>query len=84
MRTDINLKFWFGIVVSAFFMVLLLNKIDFKLLGSALRSADYRYIFLAICCTFISYFIRALRWRYLLITDKSIPLSSLYPATIIG
>ncbi|MBW4054995.1 MAG: flippase-like domain-containing protein [Proteobacteria bacterium] len=84
MRTKIDLKFWLGIAVSLFFMVLLFSKIDFRLLGTALLSADYRYVFLAICSTFISYFLRALRWRYLLISEKSIPLSSLYPATIIG
>jgi len=80
----IDLKFWLGIGVSLFFMVLLLDKIDFLTLGEALRSADYRYIFLAIIFTFANYFMRAVRWRYLLISEKSIPLSSLYPATIIG
>jgi uncharacterized protein (TIRG00374 family) len=83
-KIKIDLKFWFGIVVSLFFMVLLFNKIDFRLLGTALRSADYRYVFLAICFTFSNYFLRAVRWRYLLISEKSIPLSSLYSATIIG
>lgn len=84
MRTKIDLKFWLGIAVSLFFMVLLLTKIDFLLLGSALRSADYRYVLLAVCFTFFSYFLRALRWRYLLIHEKTVPLSSLFPATIIG
>jgi len=83
-RNKIDLKFWLGIGVSLFFMVLLLDKIDFLTLGAALRSADYRYIFLAIFFTFANYFMRAARWRYLLISEKSIPLSSLYPATIIG
>ncbi|MHB8123700.1 MAG: lysylphosphatidylglycerol synthase transmembrane domain-containing protein [Desulfuromonadaceae bacterium] len=84
MRNKIDLKFWLGIGVSLFFMVLLLDKIDFITLGAALRSADYRYILLAIFFTFANYFMRAVRWRYLLIPEKSIPLSSLYPATIIG
>lgn len=84
MRTKINIKFWFGIAVSLFFMVLLFNKIDFRKLGAALESADYRYVFLAVCFTFVSYFLRALRWRYLLITEKPLPLYSLYSATIIG
>jgi len=83
-RTKIDLKFWLGIAVSLFFMVLLLTKIDFLLLGSALRSADYRYVLLAVCFTFFSYFLRAVRWRYLLIHEKTVPLSSLFPATIIG
>ena len=84
MRNKLDLKFWLGIAVSVFFMALLFNKIDFRLLGAALRSADYLYILLAVCFTFINYFLRAVRWRYLLISEKTIPLSSLYPATIIG
>jgi len=65
-------------------MVLLFRKIDFNLLWSALVKVDYRYILMAVVCTFISYFLRAVRWHYLLIPEKRIPLSSLYPATIIG
>lgn len=84
MRAKIDLKFWFGIGVSLFFMVILFRKIDFTQLWSALVKVDYRYILLAVLCTFISYFLRAVRWHYLLIAEKPIPLSSLYPATIIG
>lgn len=84
MRAKVDFKLWSGIAVSLFFMALLFKKIDFRLLGEALRSADYRLVFLAICFTFISYFLRAVRWRYLLISEKNIPLSSLYSATIIG
>lgn len=83
-RTNIDLKFWLGIAVSLFFMVLLFRKIDFDQLWSALVRVDYRYILLAVVCTFISYFLRSVRWHYLLIAEKRIPLSSLYPATIIG
>lgn len=84
MSKKIDLKFWVGIAVSTFFMVLLFRKIDFGQLGMALRSVDYRYIVLSVVFTFFSYFLRAVRWRYLLISVKKIPLLSLYPATIIG
>ncbi len=84
MRAKVDFKLWLGIAVSLFFMALLFKKIDFKLLGGALLSADYRFVFLAICFTFVSYFLRAVRWHYLLISEKNIPLSSLYSATIIG
>jgi len=70
--------------VSAFFMALLFRKINFNQLWSALRTVDYRYILLAVAFTFASYFLRSVRWHYLLIPEKRIPLSSLYPATIIG
>ena len=84
MKKGIDIKFWIGIAISLFFMALLFRKIDFNQLWSALVKVDYRYILLAVVCTFISYFLRAVRWHYLLIPEKRIPLSSLYPATIIG
>lgn len=78
------ITFWLGIIVSLFFMVILLRKMDFNQLVSAFKTADYRYIFFAVIFTFANYLVRAVRWRYLLICEKSLPLSSLYPATIIG
>jgi len=84
MKTRIDLKLWLGVGVSLFFMALLFRKIDFNQLWAALVAVDYRYILLAVVCTFVSYFLRAVRWHYLLIPEKRIPLSSLYPATIIG
>jgi uncharacterized protein (TIRG00374 family) len=84
MKSRFDLKFWLGIGVSIFFMALLFRKIDFNQLWAALVAVDFRYILLAVVCTFFSYFLRAVRWHYLLIPEKRIPLSSLYPATIIG
>jgi uncharacterized protein (TIRG00374 family) len=84
MKSRFDVKFWIGIGISLFFMALLFRKIDFNQLWAALVTVDYRYILLAVVCTFVSYFLRAVRWHYLLIPEKNIPLSSLYPATIIG
>jgi uncharacterized protein (TIRG00374 family) len=84
MKSRFDLKFWCGIGISIFFMTLLFSKIDFDQLWAALLTVDYRYILIAIIMTFTSYLLRAVRWHYLLIHEKSIPLTSLYPATIIG
>ncbi|MGD0586169.1 MAG: lysylphosphatidylglycerol synthase transmembrane domain-containing protein [Oryzomonas sp.] len=84
MKRTFDLKFWLGIGISVFFMALLFRKIDFHQLAAALRMVDYRYIALAVVFTFISYFLRAVRWHYLLISEKAISLAALYPATIIG
>jgi len=81
-KTD--LKFWAGIGISLFFLILLFRKIDFSQLLAALGTVDYLFIVMGVLFTFISYFLRAVRWKYLLISEKTIPLSSLYPATIIG
>jgi uncharacterized protein (TIRG00374 family) len=84
LKSRFDFKFWLGIGISIFFMALLFRKIDFHQLAAALRSMDFRFLAPAVLFTFISYFLRAVRWKYLLITVKNIPLSSLYPATIIG
>ncbi|MFA7059239.1 MAG: lysylphosphatidylglycerol synthase transmembrane domain-containing protein [Pedobacter sp.] len=84
MKKSFDYKFWLGICVSIFFMGLLLRKIDFRQLATALRTMDYRFLVPAVLFTFISYFLRAVRWKFLLIPEKNISLKSLYPATIIG
>ena len=77
-------KLWIGFGISLFFLVLLFRKIDFAKLVEAFREMDYRYLWLAIVSTFVSYFLRAVRWRYLLLPTKETALANLFPATIIG
>jgi uncharacterized protein (TIRG00374 family) len=84
MKSRFDLKFWLGIGVSCFFMILLFRKIDFRQLADALKTMNFRYLLPAVLFTFLSYFLRAVRWKYLLQPEKNILLSSLYPATIIG
>lgn len=75
---------WGGVGISLFLLFMLLRKIDFNSLGNALSRLDLRYLAAAIVFTFASYWLRALRWHYLLIQERPIKLSLLYPATIIG
>lgn len=79
-----DLKFWIGIGISLFFLGLLFTKIDPAKVAAAFREMDWRYLPPAIACTFTSYFIRSIRWHYLLLPMKRIGIRSLYPATIIG
>lgn len=79
-----DLKFWVGIGISLFFLGLLFTKIDPHKVAAAFREMDWRYLLPAVACTFVSYFLRSVRWHYLLLPLKKIRLGSLYPATIIG
>src|SRR6266702_186528 len=79
-----DMKLWVGIGISTFFLFLLFRKIDFDKLLAALGEMDYRYLFPAVLFTFISYFFRAVRWRFLLLPMKKTQLRNLFPATIIG
>lgn len=84
MNKSFDYKFWLGIGISIFFMGLLLRKIDFQKLAAAMQTMDYRFLVPVVLFTFASYFLRAVRWKFLLISEKNISLKSLYPATIIG
>lgn len=51
---------------------------------AAFREMDYFYILPAVISTFVSYFFRAVRWKYLLLPMKKTQLRNLFPSTIIG
>ena len=77
-------KLLFGIGISLFFLFLLFRKIDFDKLIIAFREMDYRYLLPAVVVTFISYYFRAVRWKYLLLPIKKTSMANLFPSTIIG
>ena len=77
-------KLWIGIAISAFFLFLLFRKIDFDKLVAAFRLLDYRFIPPALALTFVSYFLRAVRWKSLLLPIKRTRLGNLFPSTLIG
>lgn len=77
-------KLWIGIGISLFFLILLFRKIDIHKLLAAFKEMNCYYLWPAVLSTFISYFFRAVRWRYLLLPLKKTRLGNLFPATIIG
>jgi len=77
-------KLWIGIAISAFFLFLLFRKIDFDKLAAAFREMDYRFIPPALLLTFVSYYLRAVRWKFLLAPIKRTRLTNLFPSTLIG
>ena len=79
-----NKKLWIGLGISLFFLFLLFRKIDFHKLLTAFREMDYRYLWPALLFTFVSYFFRAVRWRFILLPIKKTLLKNLFPATMIG
>lgn len=79
-----RMVFWGGMLVSIAVMTVLLLKIDFRQLTVALGRLEWSALVPAILFTFLSFWLRAVRWRYLLIHEKPVRLASLYPAVIIG
>lgn len=80
----IDKKLMAGVGISLFFLVLLFRKIDFDKVLSAFTAMDYRFLLPVLFMTFLSYYLRALRWKYLLLPIKRTAMANLFPATIIG
>ena len=77
-------KLWIGIAISAFFLFLLFRKIDFDKMTAAFAEMDYRFLPPAMALTFLSYYLRAVRWKFLLLPIKQTRLANLFPSTLIG
>ncbi len=77
-------KFWIGLLISLFFMFIAFRKIEFRLLGSFLASANYLYLIPVVFIYYLTYVFRAFRWHYLMEPIKSIGFASLFQAVVIG
>jgi len=78
------MKLTVGIGISVFFLFLLFRKIDLDKMTAAFREMDYRYLVPALVLTFLSYYLRAVRWKLLLLPIKRTRLASLFSSTLIG
>ena len=61
-----NWRFWLGLGVSAFFLIILVYSINLKEVTTALGEANYVYVVPAIGLYFIAVYFRSLRWQFLL------------------
>ena len=84
MRTGVKLKIFLGISSSAFFLALALRNVSFTELLKALSRANYVFVIPALFLTFLGYWFRAIRWRYMLMPIKRITISQLFNVTVIG
>lgn len=75
---------WIGIGVSLFFLYILFRKIDFHQLFNAFAEMDCRFLPPAVIATLLGYYVRAVRWRYLLKPLKDTAMKNLFTSTVIG
>jgi glycosyltransferase 2 family protein len=79
-------QFWFGLLISLFFLAWVLKDLvpharDF---WRALATANYWWIIPGVAVYFLGVFARSWRWHYLLRPIKSIPSFRLFPLVAIG
>ena len=77
-------RIWIGIGISSLFLYLAFRKSDFSEIGEALRNAHYGYLLITLVLILLAFFLRAVRWRYLLEPSKTIGLHSLFSGVMIG
>ena len=77
-------RFWLGLAISLAFLGFFLIRTDFAEIQDAFAGADYPLAFAAIPLYFVSFWIRTVRWHYLLRPVTDIRTSRLYPVVLIG
>ncbi len=78
-------RVWLGLSITAAFLALLVIRIDFAEMAQALREANYILLIPAIAVYFFSFYLRALRWRYILRPVAStIRVNRLFPVILVG
>ncbi|MDR4506187.1 MAG: flippase-like domain-containing protein [Candidatus Scalindua sp.] len=79
-----KIVFLFGILVSAVCSWLFIRKVEWASLHRAFSEAKYIYVLPTIFIIFVSYYIRAIRWAWLLAPVKKVSILNLFSVTIIG
>ncbi|MDI6785197.1 MAG: lysylphosphatidylglycerol synthase transmembrane domain-containing protein [bacterium] len=79
-----NIKTWLGILITIALLYVIFKKADFAQIVNSLKGAKYYYLFPSIVSLIISFYIRAIRWSYLLRPIKNITTKTLFPMMMIG
>ncbi len=79
-----RLQLLLGVAVSAVAVWFTMKDVRPGEVLAALRGANYAGFAAAMLCTLLGFWLRALRWRYLLADVKPVGVASLYSATMIG
>ena len=77
-------KLIFGLLIGAVFMYFAFRKVDFAQMGASFKQANYWYLLVAISVTFVSHWLRAVRWQYLMAPIQKVKTRHLFTALIIG
>ena len=73
-----------GLAISLIFLYFAFSTVEFKPFADSLQSANYVYLIPIIILIFITYIIRALRWKILLLPVKNISTHTLFATLFIG
>ncbi len=78
------IKFIVASSLGLLLLVIFFYTSDFDLMKSAFKRAEYIYLIPGILIYMLSIWFRALRWKYLLTTTKTVNSFRLYPVVVVG
>jgi len=73
-----------GCLIGVGFLYLAGRKVDFSLMWEAFTKVNYWFVLFAVPVIFLSHFLRAVRWRYLMDPIKRVDVASLFSSLLIG
>lgn len=79
-----GVKFWIGAALSVLLVALFLATVDLEHMLAAAARANYFYIAPAICVFFAGFWLRAFRWRLLMLHIKVVSTRRLFPVMTVG
>jgi len=79
-----KLKFWIGIAISVICLFIVFRGIDFAKVFDAMKSVNFLFIAISVILQLAVIWLRAERWKYLLMPVKPLTFKHLVPATMIG
>ncbi|MEX2161152.1 MAG: lysylphosphatidylglycerol synthase transmembrane domain-containing protein [Anaerolineales bacterium] len=77
-------QFWLGLLISVFFLWLVLKDLDFAAFWAEVQAANYWWLIPGVAVYFLAVYARAWRWHYLLRPLKAIPTRRMFPIVAIG
>lgn len=77
-------RFWLGSIITVVFLMLVFRQVDGQALMRALVRADYRWLIPALGVYLAGYWLRAIRWKYLMNAIKPLTWQALFPPLILG
>ena len=77
-------QFWLGVLISVFFITLVLKDLDLSAFWSEVGRANYWWLIPGVGLYFVAVWARAWRWHYLLRPLKAISTAKIFPIVAIG
>ena len=79
-----KVKLGMGILIGVLFLYVAFRRVDAPQMWQALTMAHYWYLLPAVVAGFLSHYLRALRWRYLLDPIRRLDTGALFSSLMIG